>query len=437
MLFIKNLSWPTRISFRVSLALIFGLLFNIPDVPNAGEKPNNNNHLIIEINHLTYTIANQHDQFYSFTGVRALAMVHLAIHDILIAHERRYQPYLFDQILEDKFEPLAAAVESTRSILVATYPSRTDSISQSCNLWLARIKEGEEKAKGTQLGHRVADLYIRHRANDGHEKNGDYTPMTKPGDYQYTPGFDYVWKPDFSVARPFILDSVNQFRSPPPPTLSSKEYTRSYNEVKEYGVKNSKLRSSDQTAFAHWWAEFGEHGWNRIARITAVEQNLGLLETNRMFALLNMNLYDLYLASFDSKYFYDTWRPFTAIRNGETDGNPDTEGQKNWEPEMVTPPWPEYPSAHAAVGAAGAEIVSEIFGKSQIAFSMESTSALPSSRIRTYLDLDQAAQDCADSRIMNGFHFRFATEEGMKQGRKIARHTLENYLQPLLDDHRK
>ena len=252
--------------------------------------------------------------------------------------------------------------------------------------------------------------------------------MTKPGDYQYTPGFDYVWKPDFSVARPFTLDSVSQFRSPPPPDLTSREYAESYNEVKQYGAKNSSSRSEDQTSFAHWWAEFGEHGWNRIGRIVAKDGDLTAMEINRMFALLNMNLYDLYLASFDSKYFYDTWRPYTAIKNGEKDQNPETEPAKEWEPEMVTPPWPEYPSAHAAVGVAGAEIITQVLGTSKYTFSMQSTTALPSQLVRTYHDLDQAANDCADSRIMNGYHFRFATEEGKKQGRQVAKHTVEHYL---------
>ena len=141
-----------------------------------------------------------------------------------------------------------------------------------------------------------------------------------------------------------------------------------------------------------------------------------------------MNLYDLYLVSFDSKYTYDTWRPYTAIHNGENDNNPATQGQADWEPEMVTPPWPEYPSAHASVGAAGAEIVSQVLGTPKVTFTMQSTTALPSQPERTYHNLDDAANDCADSRIMNGYHFRFATEEGKRQGRALAKHTMSGFL---------
>ena len=391
---------------------------------------NLDNEFIIDLNHLTYTIANEHDGFYSFIGVRALAMTHLAIHDIFQLQSPKYEPYYF-RLQRSSFDPVAAAVVATQQILSKAYPKRTDTIDIVCGKWLDKREEDASKEAGIALGKEVADAYITLRENDGHEKQGDYTPMTKPGDYQYTPGFDWVWKPDFSVARPFTLDSVSQFRSPPPPSISSGEYYDSWQEVRDYGSKNSRFRSKDQTHFAHWWAEFGEHGWNRIGRITAAERNLPLVETNRMFALINMNLYDLYLTSFDSKYKYDTWRPYTAIRNADEDANVDTKAEPEWEPEMLTPPWPEYPSAHAATGAAGAEIVTHVYGTAEVSFTMESVTALPEGRERHYDNLDDAADDCADSRIMNGFHFRFATEEGKKQGRQIARHTVANFLKPI------
>ena len=383
--------------------------------------------LILDINEFTYTLANQHDQFNSFIGVRALAMVHLSIHDVLNAAKPEYEPYHFRQEVEN-IDLAAAVVSTTRTLLTNIYPTRRDTINFVCDTWLEGIEEGELKAKGSKLGKHVAESYLVLRAGDGHEKNGDYTPMTKPGDYQYTPGFDWVWKPDFSVARPFTLDSIIQFRCPPPPSLSSEAYAESYQEVKRYGQKGSRVRSDDETHYAHWWAEFGEHGWNRIGRITSRSQGLSAIEANRMFALINMNLYDLYLASFESKYFYDTWRPVTAIRNGATDDNPRTEGDPSWEPEMLTPPWPDYPSTHAAVGASGAVIVSHVFGTSKVPFTMESVTALPHAKVRTYTDLNLAAEHCALSRIMNGFHFRFATDQGLVQGRAVAEHTIGNFL---------
>ena len=404
-----------------------------PTVNQADQDntPEVSNEFIVDLNHLTYTIANDHDNFYSFIGVRALTMAHLAIHDALNVIQPKYETYAYHQKQVDA-DWLVTATEAVRNILLAVYPQRSDTINLVCNKWINTAAASEEKEGGIGWGKKIAEVYIQLRKGDGHEKQGDYTPMTKPGDYQYTPGWDdWVLKPDFDYARPFAMDTVTQFRSPPPPDLSSSEYTRSFNEVKAYGVKNSKVRTEDQTHYAHWWAEFAEHGWNRIGRIVAEEQGLSAHEAARMFALINMDIYDIYLASLESKYYYDTWRPITAIQNADTDDNPETEPNPSWEPEMQTPPWPEYPSAHASVAAGGAEVVSHILGTPEVSFTMESVSALSEEKMRTYTNLDRAADDCADSRIMNGYHFRFATEEGKRQGRAVAKHIINNYLRPI------
>lgn len=389
------------------------------------------NGFILDWNRLAYEVAYQHDQFYSLIGVRALAMTHIAIHDALNAVSPVFRPYAYRD-KHPEADPVAAASEAAYQVLVAIYPTRADTLRQVLDKWTNTLQEGSAREKSIELGNRVAEIIIELRRGDGHEKQGDYTPMSKPGDYQYTPGWNnWVLKPDFDYAHPFAMDSVMQFRSPPPPSLDSEEYTESYKEVKAYGAKNSRIRSADQTAFAHWWAEFAEHSWNRIGRITAKERKLPPAETARLFALINMNIYDIYLASLESKYHYDTWRPYTAIRNAASDGNPYTEADPAWEPEMLTPPWPEYPSAHAAVGAGGAEIVAHVYGTSAVSFTMNSTSALSQAQKRSFPDLNRAADECADSRIMNGYHFRFATEEGKRQGRQVARHLIENCLQPV------
>ena len=401
---------------------------------NTHNQPENE--IVVALNALAYSIADQHDHFYSFRGIRALTMVHLAIHDVLNTIDPAYERYAYhrEQQIAD---PFAAVSEAARRILKEAFPLRHDTIDQICNQWLRKSREGEAGLSGIDLGKRVADAYLSLRENDGHQAEGDYVPMTKPGDYQHTPGWDgWVLKPDFDRAMPFALDTVVQFRSPPPPALDSRAYTDSYLEVKEYGGKNSQKRSNDQTCYAHWWAEFAEHSWNRIGRIAAEKLNMGLHETARMFALINMDIYDIYLASLESKYFYDTWRPYTAIRHADKDGNEHTAPDADWQPEMLTPPWPEYPSAHAAVAAGGAEIISGVTGTAKMKVTMISTSALPACRVRSISDLNEAAVECAESRIMNGFHFRFATDEGLKQGRRIAGYILSNYLLPLKSSNR-
>ena len=414
----------------ILLLLLATSLHRIPASPRSPNQPGENQPILM-VNNLTYTVAYEHDGFYSFIGVRALAMVHLAIHDLLAAAYGKYEPYHWKGRVKPQ-EALPASVEAARIILRETYPARRDTIDRVCAGLQQKMADGKNSRTGKKMGAKVARIYLKLRAQDGHKKEGEYTPMTEPGDYQYTPGNGHwVLHPDFGVAHPFTLDRVTQFRSPPPPVLDSEAYTRSYGEVKAYGARNSVVRSEDQTHYAHWWAEFGEHSWNRIGRISANDRGLPLLETNRMFALINMNLYDLYLAALESKYHYDTWRPYTAIRHGDQDHNPATISDPDWLPEMKTPPWPEYPSAHAAVGAAGATLLTEVYGTPEVHFTMESVTALPGSKTRTYTNLNQAAKDCADSRIMNGFHFRFAIEAGMRQGREIARHTVDNFLRPL------
>lgn len=416
----------------ISLSFLLSCTLSSQQTDNLqhNEAPPISNEVVLQANRLVYTIANEHDQFYSFIGVRALAMTHLAIHNALNSIEPVYVCYAFEA-RETEADPIAASAQATLDILRFVYPDRADTIYQETQKWLRRVPNGPAKELGIALGKQAATSILQLREGDGHEKQGVYTPMTKPGDYQHTPEFDWVWKPDFSYARPFVLDSLTQFRSPPPPHLNSKEYAESYNEVKKLGVKGSQFRSADQTHIGHWWAEFGEHSWNRIGRLTATEQKLSLWESARMFALINMNLYDLYLVSFDSKYHYDTWRPYTAIRAGDTDNNPLTQAVPGWEPDMLTPPWPEYPSAHAAVGAAGAEIVSHIFGTDEVSFQMNSVTAPKDAPQRSYHTLSMAANDCADSRIFNGFHFRFATEEGKRQGQLVAQHVLTHALYPI------
>lgn len=415
-------------SVRSTVYTYLTILFSFSAVA-CNAQPDNK--VVVDWNQFAYQIAYEHDQFYSFIGVRSLAMMHLAMHDALNAIEPKYETYAY-RGSEPQADPIAAAAQAAYEVLIKAYPARKDTIGMVLKKWLSQASEGTGKERGQALGRRVAESMILLREGDGHEKQGDYTPMTKPGDYQYTPGWNnWVLKPDFGYARPFCMDSVAQFRAPRPPELSSDAYTQSFREVKAFGAKGSVVRSEDQTSYAYWWAEFAEHSWNRIGRIAARENGLSLWETARLFALINMDIYDIYLASLESKYFYDTWRPYTAIRAAADDENPHTEPVADWEPEMLTPPWPEYPSAHAAVGSGGAEILTHVFGNPEISFTMSSTSALPSAKTRTYHNLDEAADDCADSRIMNGYHFRFATEEGKEQGRKVARYIIAHCLRPL------
>ncbi len=383
--------------------------------------------VVVAWNLIAYETAGAHDQFLSFTGVRALAMTHIAMHDALNAVTPKYEQYTFRGQAPNA-NAVAAVTQAAHTVLVEVYPKQGEKLDRERNTWLAALPDESTKERGIAVGTQSAAAILSLRARDKHDATGDYTPGTKPGDYRYTPGFTFAVNPDFRFAQPFGLAKPNQFRAPPPPVLGSAEYARAFNEVKRFGVAKSTARSADQTNYAHWWAEFAEHSWNRIGRLTAAERKLDLWATARMFALVNMSIFDVYLATWDSKYHYNTWRPITAIRAAQQDGNSQTEPDATWEPEMPTLPFPEYPSGHAAVGASGAAIVAHVYGTPRVAFRMKSITALTGSEERAFDDLNAAADECADSRVMNGYHFRFATDAGKTLGRSVARHLIANHL---------
>jgi hypothetical protein len=388
------------------------------------------NTVAVEWNRIAYETANAHDQFLSFGGVRAMTMVHIAMHDALNAVIPRYEQYAFQGRTPDA-QPIAALTQAAYAVLAAVYPKQMPTLDAARSRFLSAVPNDEARERGVALGARAAAAILALRAGDGHDASGDYRPRRKPGSYQYTAPFNFALAPDFRFAKPFALKTPNQFRAAQPPMLASAAYATAFNEVKRFGVTNSAARSEDQTSYAHWWAEFAEHAWNRIGRLTAVERKLDLLATARMFALINMDIFDVYLATWDSKYHFDTWRPITAIRAAQLDGNAHTTPDTAWAPEMQTLPFPEYPSGHSAVCAGGAEVVAHVYGTNRVAFQMQSLTALPGRGMRAFSDLAVAANECADSRVMNGFHFRFATEAGKALGRDVARHLIATRLRPL------
>ena len=197
-------------------------------------------------------------------------------------------------------------------------------------------------------------------------------------------------------------------------------YARSVNETKEFGRLHSTFRSQDQTNFAAWWLEFNEIQWGRIMRQLTDTRGLGLLDAVRMFALANMANIDATVAVWYAKNFYDFWRPFHAIRLGDTDGNPLTAADLHWVSEHIVPPPQEYPSAHAIQCQAIAQTLRSIFGTDRVSFATQSTTALPSNPVRSFKRLSTASRECRESRIMAGFHYRFSVNIGARMGNEVA-----------------
>ena len=213
------------------------------------------------------------------------------------------------------------------------------------------------------------------------------------------------------------------------PGLNSTEYTEDFNEVKLKGSKENSTRTTEETTIAKFWYEFSEIGWNRVTATVAADENIDLLSTARLFALVNIALADSYIAGWDSKFHYNFWRPYTAVRAAATDENGNTTEDTSWEPLMNTPPVHDYPSTHSTLGNAAATVLNELIG-ANIGFTMTSTSAEPDNSARSFTNFSQAAEENADSRVFAGIHFRFSCEGGLELGKRIGDWTVRNHLKP-------
>jgi hypothetical protein len=392
-----------------------------------------------------------------FHESRMYAMMHVAVHDALNAIDRRSRPYAFDAEAEAGTSPDAAVAAAARDVLVALIAQLPLELhSQACidagvasaeaayAAALAAIPDGQAKAQGIAVGQAAAAAILDLRANDGTVGpflNFACPQDTKPGAYQCTPGTPFIVFEVWEHVVPFVLAHSSQYGPGPPYGVDNKKYADDFNEVKALGgddISTPSARTSDQTEIALYWLESSPLKWNRIARTVSADRGLDLWENARLFGLLNMALADGYVAMVDSKNHYNYWRPITAIRTADTDGNPDTTVDPTWTPLVPTPPNQEYVSGHAIEGGAGAEVLKQFFGTDEIRFE-DCSVTLPASStcsdatptLRSYATFSQAAAENAYSRILVGFHFRKSVEEGIKYGEKIGQRAANLYLRPV------
>jgi hypothetical protein len=379
-------------------------------------------------NDLVNRIAFAEDQFFTFKGVRAHAMMHIAIHDALNAVVPLYRQYAFHG-RESSADPGAAAARAAYDVVLSQYPGERATLDVELARWLSSAPDGPRKDRGTALGSQSAAAILAMRAGDGWDYQGSYTFLSGPGYYQTTPPFaGFVFQPGFRFARPFGLRVPDQFRPSPPPPLAGPEYAWAYNEVKDSGSVSSPVRTPEQTGYAIWWMEFTEGSMNRLGRQLVDDRKVNLWQAARIFALLNMAMFDGYVANCESKYTFNHWRPYTAIREGAADGNPATVPDPDWEPLRTTPPHPDYVSAHSTVCATSFAVFADAFGDAT-PFVMRTTTAPPGMPDRSFQRFSAAAAECADSRVRLGWHFRYSTERGLDLGRAVAGWLLENHLQ--------
>ena len=398
-----------------------------PDGDPRGIVERTGPELAVEWAELAYDIAYAEDQFFTFKGQRAIAMMHLAMHDALQAVVPEYEAYVYEAVAPTA-DPIAAASAAAYEVLLASYPDRQAALDSALTRWLDRASSGRSRRAGRELGTAAARTVIEHRSEDGWTDEGMYTFRSGPGQYQTTPPWEgFTLLPAFGSATPFSFDDPTRFAPPPPPALDSPEYAAALNEVREHGDSASAARTEDQTGYALWWMEFSESAVGRVARELLSESGRDLWETNRVLAHLYVALVDAYVSTWNSKYAYNHWRPYTAIRTADTDGNDETTSDPEWVPLRPTPPFPEYVSAHAAGCGAAYEVMAGSFGD-DIPFENTSLTQPPGMPSRSFTSFAAAAEECADSRIQLGWHFRYATDAGLDLGRSIAQHVMTSTL---------
>jgi hypothetical protein len=366
--------------------------------------------------------------------IRNLALLHAAMFDAVNAIDRSYEQYHAEVHASRGASKEAAAAQAAHDALTALYPARAAEYDAALAQDLAGIPPGRAR-QGIAIGQAVARQILELRANDGAAAVVTYTPPNNnPGQWQPTP-------PDFSPAAnahvplitPFAVESSSQFRPGPPPALASAEYATAFNATKAVGSASSTVRTPDQTQMALVWRLplTNQAVWNRIAQDMAREQDLSLVQTARMFALMDMAMNDGLETSFGSKFHYGLWRPITAIQRADEDGNPATAADPTWMTlHPTTPPYPTYAGNAATIGASCATVLARVLGSDAIPFQIHWDAYGFPGVTRSYSSFSAAANEEADSRIYGGIHFRFDSVAGQQIGGNVGRYVVANFLTP-------
>jgi hypothetical protein len=365
-------------------------------------------------------------------GLIRLAMVHTAIYDAVNAIEGYpFDPYGVQPNVELPASPDAATAAAGHAVLVALFPDQQGDLDAKYTASLAEISDGPARDHGILVGQQTAAGILALRANDGRDAQVPYTPGNRTGIWVPTPpGLLPGQAPETPYVMPWTLNSPSQFRALPPTDLTSEGWTRDYNEVKSLGGTTGNTRTPEQTDIGRFWADHPMLQWNRAWSGISLEHELSLTENARFFAMLTTASSDALIACWDSKYFYNFWRPVTAIRAGGRDGNSGTRPDPNWIGQVVTPNHPEYPAAHGCFSGAATEVLKFYFGTDQFDFTIDSKVPDLTSDVRYYGSFSQALQEVLDARIYGGMHFRNSSDKGAIIGKQVSHFATKHFFGP-------
>jgi hypothetical protein len=347
---------------------------------------------------------------------RVLAIVHGAIYDAVRAPKRA--AYAVDLPAPAGASVDAAIAAAAHGVLVRLAPAQRPTLDAALTTSLAKIPDGQGKTDGVALGATIAERSVALRSTDKSDAKVTFTPRPGPGLYQLTPPFGPAILPHWGGVTPFVLRSRQGLEFPGPPPITSPEFARDFDEIKSVGSRNSTTRTADQTAAAIFWTIQTGVPWHAAARAASAAKKLSVAENARLFALLSMATADSQIVGFAEKYARPHWRPVTAIRAAAELNIPGLKGDPTWEPLLVTPPQPDYPSAHAIFSGAAEVVLRAFFGSDEVDVSV--TYPGPFGVTRTYRSFSAMTEEVDNARVWGGIHFRTADRDGSAMGRKIG-----------------
>jgi hypothetical protein len=379
----------------------------------------------------------------------SFAMVHGAVYDAVNAIDRSHQPYLVQPPSNPTDSKEAATAAAAYRVLVGfddlpgLFPSQQPTLQPQYDAYIAGLPDNPpgSRAAGIAIGEATARTMLTNRQNDGR-----FGPSPTP--YPIAPG---IWRPTppnyandpapwVGNVRPFLVPNAEMLRTDGPNALTSDAYAEDFNEVKELGSLYSTTRTPDQTDAAIFWQGHAHALFNGIFRTLAASQNLNIVDSARLFAVENLAAADASIGCWNDKYYWQFWRPITAIREADTDGNPATEADPTWLPlfdpstpvcalpSLVTPPFPEHPSGHASNTSAFVHTLQNFFGTDKISFSAYSGKSCTT---RSFGRFSDALNEVIDARVWAGIHFRTADTQGSALGKKVAQYLKKHYFQPI------
>src|SRR6185436_13494695 len=357
---------------------------------------------------------------------RSMALMNVSMSDAVNSVQNRYSRYTTELPIDPNASAEAAAASAAREILMRQYPGQKAKIDAAFAETMKAIPDNPKRAAGIALGEKVAAAVFAERQSDATSAPETYRPLTTPGVWVPTtpPLF-----PQYATAKPWGMESASQFRPGPPPALNSALYVRDYNETKDMGGLKSTKRTDAQSDAVRFWTQANlPPSWFQAAAQVSDRKGLSAADKARLFALMSMALANCFIVDWDAKFTYNFWRPITAIRNGDQDGNDATERDAGWQPLNATPMHPEYPSQAGINAGAARGILEAVFGSAPEGFlATDISDARLSRQFTSFAQMDQEHKEV---RIWGGIHFRNSLEVGEGMGRKIADHLVANYMKP-------